>query len=157
MAKQMEKNNVGLFTRSFMRIHCIMIFFTKRYFERPPRQATEQTACYVFRMGREDKAAQRRLGRILKESVSSHEIEARAKEEIVNSRNKKVLSNTRWKMEGGDAKPPPYNYGAIPTDSGYSAPPPYPAGGSVLVDNSDNFTLKIVMKWQTVRARTQLN
>ncbi|XP_078361997.1 lipopolysaccharide-induced tumor necrosis factor-alpha factor homolog isoform X2 [Oculina patagonica] len=32
-------------------------------------------------------------------------------------------------MEGGDAKPPPYNYGAIPTDSGYSAPPPYPAGG----------------------------
>lgn len=26
-------------------------------------------------------------------------------------------------------KPPPYNYGAIPTDSGYQAPPPYPSGG----------------------------
>jgi len=32
-------------------------------------------------------------------------------------------------MERGDAKPPPYNYGAIPTDAGYAAPPPYPAGG----------------------------
>jgi len=32
-------------------------------------------------------------------------------------------------MEGGDAKPPPYNYGAIPTDAGHSAPPPYSAGG----------------------------
>lgn len=45
----------------------------------------------------------------------------------VNSPNKKVLSNQRRTMEGGDPKPPPYNYGAIPTaDSGYSAPPPYP-------------------------------
>jgi len=32
-------------------------------------------------------------------------------------------------MEGGDTKPPPYNYGAIPTDAGHSAPPPYTAGG----------------------------
>lgn len=27
----------------------------------------------------------------------------------------------------GQGKPPPYNYGAIPTDSGYAAPPPYPS------------------------------
>ena len=26
-------------------------------------------------------------------------------------------------------KPPPYNYGAIPTDSGNQPPPPYPATG----------------------------
>lgn len=31
----------------------------------------------------------------------------------------------------GQGKPPPYNYGAIPTDSGYAAPPPYPAAGNL--------------------------
>lgn len=31
----------------------------------------------------------------------------------------------------GQGKPPPYNYGAIPTDSGYAAPPPYPASGNL--------------------------
>lgn len=32
-------------------------------------------------------------------------------------------------------KPPAYNYGAIPTDSGYQAPPPYPAGGKSIGKN----------------------
>lgn len=45
-----------------------------------------------------------------------------------NSGKRRILSKPRRVMEG-EGKPPPYNYGAIPTDAGYAAPPPYPAGG----------------------------
>jgi len=79
--------------------------------------------------GREGKAAVRRLDLSKSIQFLVTRLKQERKRKYRSFPGKKILSKLRRFMEGVDAKPPPYNYGAIPTDAGQSAPPPYSAGG----------------------------
>lgn len=47
-------------------------------------------------------------------------------------------------------KPPPYNYGAIPTDSGNQPPPPYPATGKKNSNVSKWLNPRQTRKWKSL-------